>query len=88
MLRLLIAIAATVAVVLFVMVNTHHVALSFIFGQPVQVRLIFLLMLTFMLGSVLTIFISMYTKARLRRRLRAVEAGRAARDSEDDLVED
>jgi uncharacterized integral membrane protein len=52
MARLIFAVSVTVAIVTFAMMNTHQVTLSFIFGQPVKVRLIFLLMSTFMMGMI------------------------------------
>ncbi len=69
MIRLVAAIALTVVAVVFVMANTHDVKLSFIFGSPVEVRLIFLLMSTFLLGAVATGFFGMISSLRLKRRL-------------------
>ncbi len=71
MLRLFLAIAATVALVVFVMVNTHHVTLSFVVGGPVRVRMIFLLLTTFALGAGTAWFAMMALRLRARRRDRA-----------------
>ena len=52
MVRLFIAVTFTVAVVSFATVNTHQVTLSFVVGSPVKVRLIFLLLSSFLVGMV------------------------------------
>jgi len=70
MFRLVMAMAATVSAVVFVMANTHHVKISFAFGSPVQVRLIFLLMVTFFAGAVASGFFSMISRLRFRHRMR------------------
>ena len=57
----------TVAVVIFVMMNTHHVTLSFVLGGPVKVRLIFLMMMTFFVGMLATSLITMVWRLRPRR---------------------
>jgi uncharacterized integral membrane protein len=62
------AIFATVALVVFVMVNTHHVTLSFVVGGPVRVRMIFLLLTTFFLGMGTAWFTMMALRLRARRR--------------------
>jgi uncharacterized integral membrane protein len=74
MIRLLLAVLVTVAVVTFAMVNTHMVVLSFVFGPPVKVRLIFLLMSAFLLGMIFLGFLIMAW--RLRDRGRASAAAR------------
>ncbi len=91
MLRLLLAMVATVTVVVFVMVNSHHVALSVVVGPPVKIRLIFLLMLTFILGSLVTAFGGMFVRLRVRRRVRAATAKGAAGQTvgpDEDLLDD
>ena len=71
MLRLLLAVAVTVAVVIFVMMNMHHVTLSFIVGPPVKIRLIFLLLSTYVVGILTAAFVTMIWKVRLDRRRRS-----------------
>ena len=56
MLKLIFAILVTVAVVTFSLSNSHDVELSLIFGPPVKIRLIFLLLCTFFLGMTVPIF--------------------------------
>jgi uncharacterized integral membrane protein len=67
MIRLIVAIGLTVAVVIFVMMNTHHVTLSFVFGGPVKVRLIFLMMMTFFGGMLTTSLIAMIWRLRPKK---------------------
>ena len=74
MLRLLLAVAVTVAVVIFVMMNMHHVTLSFIVGPPVKIRLIFLLLSTYVVGILTAAFATMIWRVRLDRRRRAAGA--------------
>ena len=69
MIRLIIAVAATAVAVVFVMANTHAVTLSLVFGTPVKVRLIFLLMSTFLLGVLVSSFVGMISKIRFKRRM-------------------
>lgn len=53
--RLLTTIIGTAAVVAFAVANTHHVEMSIVIGAPIRVRLIFLLMSTFAVGSFATV---------------------------------
>jgi len=69
MIRLIVAVVGTAIAVVFVMANTHHVELSLVFGSPVEVRLIFLLMSTFLLGVLVSSFLGMISKVRLKRRI-------------------
>ena len=70
MFRLILAIVATVSAVVFVMANTHEVELSFVIGSPVRVRLIFLLMLTFLAGLITSWLWGLIAQVRWRRRVR------------------
>jgi len=70
MFRLILAIVATVTAVVFVMANTHHVEISFVFGAPVRVRMIFLLMVTFLTGVVTAGLWGLVSNVRWRRRMR------------------
>jgi hypothetical protein len=72
-LRLVLAIFGTIALVAFVMVNTHHVKLSFVVGEAVEVRMIFLLLTTFFLGMATTWFTQMGLRVRARQRSRRPE---------------
>lgn len=68
MARLIFAVSLTVAIVTFAMMNTHQVTLSFIFGQPVKVRLIFLLMSTFLMGMIFLGLFMMIWRVKARPR--------------------
>lgn len=69
MMRLLLAILVTVLTVVFTMANTHDVELDVVFGTPVRIRLIFLLLSTFILGIVVSSLFSMVANVRFKRRL-------------------
>lgn len=69
MFRLIAAIVLTVSAVVFVMANTHHVELSFVVGSPVRVRMIFLLMVTFIAGLVTAGLWGMFARMRWKRRI-------------------
>lgn len=56
MLRLIVAVVSTVAVVAFSMTNTHHVELSLVLGESVHIRLISLLAVTFVAGGLTVYF--------------------------------
>lgn len=63
-------IIGTAAVVAFSVANTHHVELSFVFGPPVRVRMIFLLLSTFSLGYVVAMLTWQVLAIRRRRTAR------------------
>lgn len=72
--RLILLVAVTVIVVVFAMSNTQDVQLSLVFGQPVQIRLIVLLVATYASGIVTSFFYHTITHVNRRaqqRRLRA-----------------
>ncbi len=71
MVRLLVAMVATIAVVGFSVANMEHVELDLVVVSPTRVRLFFLLLSAFVLGIVVTLFVSMISRIRLRTRLRA-----------------
>ncbi len=70
MLRLVLSVLITIVFVAFVMMNTHHVALSVVVGEPVKIRLIFLLLATFVLGIMSSSFFIMVRQVRQRKRVR------------------
>jgi uncharacterized integral membrane protein len=82
MARLIILMAVTVIVVVFSMSNMRDVHLSLVFGEPVAIRLTFLLGVAYAAGVLSTIFYqtvsSISRKAELRRhQLRAKRAALA-----------
>ena len=56
MFRLAGAVLATIAIVVFAISNFHHVDLSFGVGKPVEIRLIFLLLNSFIIGMAVPVF--------------------------------
>jgi uncharacterized integral membrane protein len=82
MARLIIAMAITVIVVVFSMSNMRDVELSLVFGEPIVIRLTFLLAVTYVGGLVSAFFYQMITsvarRAEIKRhRLRAKRAALA-----------
>ncbi|MBI4704538.1 MAG: DUF1049 domain-containing protein [Deltaproteobacteria bacterium] len=71
MVRLVLIVVATAAVVAFAVANSHHIELSLVLGKPAQIRLIFVLGTTFLAGLVTGVLWSTL------RQLRRVEAARA-----------
>lgn len=69
MVRLFLAIVVTVLTVVFIMANTHDVELDVVFGSPVRIRLIFLLLSTFILGMVISSLFGMVARVRFKRRI-------------------
>ncbi|MDH5674063.1 MAG: hypothetical protein OEZ06_18040 [Myxococcales bacterium] len=79
MVQLILAVGLTVVTVLFSMANTHHVALYYVFGEPVRVRLIFLLAIAFIAGSVLTLLYQLTERVLSRSRAKNRRAWATAR---------
>jgi uncharacterized integral membrane protein len=66
MVRLFTAVVLTVFLVAFAMSNMHPVRLSLLVGPPVKVRLIFLMMSTFLLGMLFLGLMAMAFRLRVR----------------------
>lgn len=72
MVQLILAAIATVLVVLFAMANNEHVELNYVFGEPIRIRMIFLLACVFMAGMLTSYFYQVISQMnRRRRRMRA-----------------
>jgi len=72
MLQLVLAVAVTIAIVLFGLANSHDVELSYIVGEPIRIRMIFLLFCVFFAGWVAAYFYQMIVQVNRRRsRIRA-----------------
>ncbi len=67
--RLILSVVTTVLSVVFIMANTHDVELGIVFGGPVRIRLIFLLMSAFLLGVVVSWLLGMVWRVRFARRV-------------------
>ena len=68
MLQLIVAVVLTVAVVLFGMANSHHVELSYVWGEPIRIRMIFLLAIAFLAGAVTSYLYQMANRVSRRSR--------------------
>jgi uncharacterized integral membrane protein len=77
MLRVAFIIVATAGFVVFAVSNMHRVGLRFVVGET-DVRLIFLLMTSFLVGAFVTVMYQMVESAR-RRSLQARSRGIRAR---------
>jgi uncharacterized integral membrane protein len=84
MLKLLLAVFAVFAV-LFAAANTHVVILSWIFGPPVQARLITLLIMAFVAGASFILILRAVRKDHVKREIRR-ESIRAHRLEELDRI--
>lgn len=71
MTRLVSAVLFTIVVVAFAMSNTHSVTLSLLVGPPVRIRLIFLMMSTFIAGMLFFGLMAMALRLRIRRQTKA-----------------
>jgi uncharacterized integral membrane protein len=78
MIQLLLAIVMTVGVVVFSMANNHHVEVNYVFGEPIRIRLIFLLGIAFIAGSVSTLLYQLTRRVMVRARERERELWIAA----------
>jgi uncharacterized integral membrane protein len=77
----ILVILACLAIIMFAWSNTHHVEVGLAVGRPVQVRLIFLLLTTFLLGHFTAVLLKAYVRGRI-----GSEASRekTAHDDEED----
>jgi uncharacterized integral membrane protein len=72
-----------IAVLLFAWSNTHHVEVGFVFGRPSNVRLIFLLLTTFLLGYFAAVLVSIYVRARITAKARHKQMAEDADENDD-----
>jgi len=77
MLQLVVAVIVFVAILLFGMANSHDVELRYIVGEPIRIRMIFLLFSVFLAGWATAYFYQLI--AQVTRRERRI---RSARDRE------
>jgi len=83
MFRLVSAVIITVLLVAFTMANTQHIELSFVFGKPVEIRLIFLLASTFVLGAATNALWMMARQIKKRKETRLARWSPAEHPMED-----
>jgi len=85
---LVVIVLATVIAVLFVFANSHHVEVSLIFGAPVRLRMIFLLMGVYVAGALSTIIFQQWQRAKRRRDFeKAQKATPPVEDEHRDLID-
>lgn len=75
--KILITMAMTGLLVLFGMQNADHVSVSFIFGSPVKIRLVFLLAMAAACGFLLSYIQGLSREIKFRRQIRKL-AGRVS----------
>ena len=73
MIQLVLAIVMTIGVVVFSMANNHHVELNYMFGEPLRIRLIFLLGIAYITGVVSTLLYQLTRRVMIRARERERE---------------
>ena len=72
MLQLVFVLIAFIVIALFGMANSHDVELRYIVGEPIRIRMIFLLLCVFVAGWVTSYFYQLVAHVnRRRRRIRA-----------------
>lgn len=87
MTKLTLAILITVLVVVFAISNSHHVDLCCPVGQPIKIRLVFLLVSTFVAGMAVPIFYGMVRRIRRREQMkRGTELRKAIQQVDRDIV--
>jgi uncharacterized integral membrane protein len=72
MTRLILAALAGIFLVLFAMANTHVVPISWLFGPPLEVKMITLLIIAFFAGVVTVALIGLSRKNAHRRSTRSI----------------
>lgn len=68
MLKLLCVILVAVIVTIFAFDNMHHVELDLFIGGPKNVRLFFLLLISFLVGCFTTVIIDLYTRVKYKKK--------------------
>lgn len=69
MTQLIASVITTIALVVFSMDNTHQVQMNAVVGEPVHIRLIFLLVIAFVTGTVATLFMQLIARISYRAKL-------------------
>ncbi len=67
MLKLLVVILTAVMATMFAMDNMHRVELGLVLGRPVHVRLFFLLLTSFLVGSFAVLLMNLYRSTKPRK---------------------
>jgi len=82
--KLLLIVVAGALVLLFALNNTHRVEMSVIFGRPLHVRLVFLLLSTFLIGHFSAVLINVYVRTKIGSTAKRAEKRDRSHDAEED----
>ena len=82
-LRSIVFFVAVLLIVLFALSNAHHVPLHFITGEPFNVRLIYLMLFSFIAGVACTTYLALALMFHLKKK----RARRQQPEPEEDLGE-
>jgi len=66
--KLIVFVVAIVFVLIFATSNIDHVPVGFVVGQPIHMRLIFVILASFLAGCLTTVLLRMYWAATSSRR--------------------
>ncbi|MBF0442674.1 MAG: LapA family protein [Oligoflexales bacterium] len=88
MLKLFVTILLCVAAVVFIIQNSAPVEVIFLFGSPVKIPLVFLLLIFFMVGYVLAYLLDLKKEVRLKRTIRKLKNRLNMAESGGAVVED
>ena len=66
--QLILAVTLTAIGVAFGIANSHHVEVGYVVGEPIEIRLVFLLAITYGAGAVTAVFWQLYGRIAQRRR--------------------
>lgn len=87
--RVLLVILVGFMIVLFAWNNMHHVEVCFVFSRPIQVRLVFLLLTTFLAGHFTAVLLNVYMRTRIKEKARREKMKEDAKGDEiDDIFVD
>ena len=73
MLRILLTVIAAALVTVFAVDNMHRVEVGLVVGRPAHVRLFFLLLTSFLIGSFVAMFIGLYLRTATGRKKNAAQ---------------
>lgn len=88
MVRLIGAIVLCMLGAVFVIQNADHVSLQLFVGDPLRIRLIFLLMSCFAVGYLTCFFTRLKHEVKLRRKIKILDALRPKKQADDDHWEE
>lgn len=81
--KLLLILVVGLVLVMFAWSNTHHVEVGLVLGRPVHVRLIFLLLTTFLAGHFTAVVLGAYVRTRIKAKVRRQKAREDGHDEDE-----